>query len=175
MRRSPMPEPVRRWGVRLLRAVVIAAAFWWIAGLVGMHTRLAVDVALALVATALLGLAADTGPGWAVSMPTDPPADARSRTVQDPRRSLLRRIIDDTTQGRHGEPVRTSAATLQRTLRAVAAHRTGQHLGIVLDPEDRTVLARHLDPDLSEYLCATTPPPIDQHRLDDLIRRIETL
>ncbi|GAB3585567.1 hypothetical protein [Calidifontibacter terrae] len=171
-----MADLLRVWWKRAVAAIVIAVATWWIAGLVGYHSRLAVDIALALLIAAGIGLTHLTGPAWAVSMPTAPTTRTRAALTQDARLSYLRRTLQDTAaKETRADTHRTSPMGLQRSLRAVAAHRASQRLARPLDPEDRETLAHHLDPVLAEYLCPTTPPPVDEHRLDDLIRRIENL
>lgn len=171
-----MTDVVRRWVARAATAVLLAVAFWYVAGLVGYHTRLAADASLALLLSALVGFTRDTGPGWAVSMPAAPTEETRAAKTQDARLSLLRRTIEDAvSRESHTNLARTAPSSLQRSLRAVAAHRVGRRTGLTLDPEDRDDLATHLDPVLAEYLCPSPPPPVDEQRLTDLIRRIENL
>lgn len=157
-------------------AVASATVCWWVVGLVGFHSRLAVDIGIGLFLAALVGLTTETGPAWTVAMPTAPDERSRRPARQDARLMFLRRTLQDASSNQsRADPRRTSPTSLQRSLRAVAAHRAGQRIGRPLDPEDRTTLASQLDPQLAEYLCATPPSPVDARRLDDLIRRIENL
>lgn len=169
-------RPERRWARRLLPAALVAAVLWWVAGLIGIHTRLALDVALAVFVVALVGLMRDTAPAWGTSMPAAAHDPEATRTTGDARLSYLRRTIEDATSTTsRADPGRAAPMGLQRSLRTVAAHRVGRRAGVSLDPDDRPALASRLDADLAEYLCATTPPPIDHQKLDDIVRRIEEL
>lgn len=172
-----MPEfAVRRWLRRLVPATVLAVLIWWIAGLVGMHTRLAVDLGLALFIAAFVGLARDTGPAWTVAMPVASQPDTERAPTRDARLSYLRRTVQDAaSSSSRADPARAAPMGLQRSLRNVAAHRLSRRTGHPVDPDDRAGLAARLDPMLAEYLCPTTPPPVDQRRLDEIVRRIEEL
>ncbi len=171
-----MAEFVRRWAKPAATAIVVGTLFWWITGLIGLHTRLAVDLLLALLIAAASVLADRSGPRWTVAMPGAPDTRTRAVTTQDARLFFLRRTLQDATSPEsRADTGRASPTGVQRSLRAVAAHRVGQRLGRPIDPEDTTELAAQLDPALSDYLCTTPPPPVDESRLTDLIRRIEDL
>lgn len=171
-----MDDLTRRWVKPALLAVVVATGFWLIAGLLGLHTRLAVDIALALLLAALIGLFKDLESEWTALMPVVAAEPRHSFRAPESRSSLLRRMLADTLSEESGaRPDRAAPAVVQSSLRAAAAHRVGRRDGVTVDPHDVGELTARLDRPLADYLCADPPPHVDAARLDDLIRRIEDL